>query len=186
MLAQLLSRTWWVFLIRGILAILFGVLTYFRPGMTLAALVLLFGAYSLADGVLSVLSAISGRTEIDHWWLLLFEGLVGIGVGVLTLFAPGVTTIALLFYIALRAVATGIVEIVAALRVRKEIEGEWLLVLTGLLSVLFGFSLLVRPAAGALAVLWLIATFAIAFGIVLILLAFTARGFAKRLKAARA
>ncbi len=186
MLSQLLTRTWWVFLIRGILAVLFGVLAYFQPGVTLAALVLLFGAYSLSDGVLSVLSAISGREEIDHWWLLLFEGLVGVAVGGLTLFAPGITTVALLFYIAVRAIAAGIVEIVTAIRVRKEIEGEWLLILAGILSVLFGVAVLARPAAGALAVLWLIATFAIAFGIVLILLAFKARGFANRWKGAHA
>jgi uncharacterized membrane protein HdeD (DUF308 family) len=186
MLAQLLTRTWWVFLIRGIFAIVFGVLAYFQSGTTLAALVLLFGAYSLADGVLSVFSAIGGRTEIDHWWLVLLEGLVGIGVGLVTLLVPGVTTIALLFYIAVRSIATGIVQIVAALRIRKEIEGEWLLIAAGLVSVLFGALLLAQPAAGALAVLWLIATFAIALGIVLVLLAFKARGFARRLKAAHA
>ncbi len=183
MLSQLLTRTWWMFLIRGILAVLFGVLAYFQPGVTLAALVLLFGAYSLADGVMTVISAISGREDVDHWWLLLLEGLVGIGVGGLTLFAPGVTTIALLFYIGVRAIATGIVQIVTALRIRKEIEGEWLLVAAGLLSVLFGVAFLARPAAGAVAVVWLIATFAIIFGIVLILVAFKARGFSKRLKA---
>jgi uncharacterized membrane protein HdeD (DUF308 family) len=186
MLSRLLSRAWWVFLIRGVLSILFGMLTYFRPGVTLAALVLLFGAFAMADGVLSVLAAISGRKELEHWWLVLLQGLVGIGVGVLTVVHPEVTAIALLFYIAVWAIARGVLEIAAAIRLRKEIEGEWSLVLAGIASVLFGVLLLAQPGAGALAVLWLIGAYAMLFGIVLIVLAFKARGFEKRLKEARA
>ena len=142
---------------------------------------LLFGAYSMADGVLGVWTAVAGRKEREHWWVLLLEGLVGIGVGLLTLFAPGVTTLALLFYIAIWAVATGVLEIVAAIRLRKEIEGEWLLVLGGLVSVGFGVLLMAQPGAGALAVLWLIAAYAVAFGVVLVILSFKARGFSQRL-----
>lgn len=186
MLSRLLSRAWWVFLLRGALAILFGVLTYFRPGVTLAALVLLFGAFALADGVLSLFAAVSGRKELEHWWLVLLQGLVGIGVGVLTLLHPEVTAIALLFYIAVWAIARGVLEIAAAIRLRKEIEGEWALALAGIASVLFGVLLLAQPGAGALAVLWLIATYAIFFGVVLIALGFKARGFEKRLEKARA
>lgn len=182
-LAAILSRNWWVLLLRGVLAIVFGVLTWFQPGISLAALVMLFGAYSMADGVLGVWSSIAGRKEKEHWWVLLLEGLVGIGVGVLTLFAPGLTALALLFYIAIWAVATGVLEIVAAIRLRKEIEGEWLLVLGGLVSVAFGVLLMARPGAGALAVVWLIASYAVAFGVILVILAWKARGFGRSLAA---
>jgi len=177
MLSRLLSRYWWVLLIRGIIAVLFGVLAYLRPGITLAALVLLFGAYAFADGILAVVAAIAGRKEREHWWVLLLEGLVGIAVGVITLRAPGVTAVALLFYIAAWAILTGILEIVAAIRLRKEIKGEWLMILGGLASVVFGLLLLARPGVGALTVIWLIAGYAVVFGIVLIVLAFKARSF---------
>ena len=183
-LAAILSRNWWVLLLRGIVAIIFGVLTWMQPGISLAALVLLFGAYSMADGILGAWTAVAGRKEHEHWWVLLLEGLVGIGVGVLTLFAPGVTALALLFYIAIWAVTTGVLEIVAAIRLRKEIEGEWLLVLGGLASVAFGVLLMARPGAGALAVLWIIAAYAVVFGAILVVLAFKARSFGRALAAA--
>lgn len=182
-LATILARNWWMLLLRGLIAIAFGVLTWFQPGISLASLVLLFGAYSMADGVLGAWTAIAGRKEREHWWVLLLEGLVGIGVGLLTFFAPQVTTLALLFYIAIWAVATGVLEIVAAIRLRKEIEGEWLLVLGGLASVGFGVLLMAQPGAGALALLWLIAAYAVAFGVVLVTLAFKARGFGQKLAA---
>jgi len=180
-LAAILSRNWWVLLLRGIVAIIFGALTWMQPGISLAALVLLFGAYSMADGILGAWTAVAGRKEHEHWWVLLLEGLVGIGVGVLTLFAPGVTALALLFYIAIWAVTTGVLEIVAAIRLRKEIEGEWLLVLGGLASVAFGVLLMARPGAGALAVLWIIAAYAVVFGAILVVLAFKARSFGRAL-----
>jgi uncharacterized membrane protein HdeD (DUF308 family) len=182
-LAAILSRNWWVLLLRGIVAIVFGVLAWLQPGISLAALVLLFGAYSMADGILGAWTAVAGRKEHEHWWVLLLEGLVGIGVGVLTLFAPGVTALALLFYIAIWAIATGVLEIVAAIRLRKEIEGEWLLVLGGLASVAFGVLLMARPGAGALAVLWIIAAYAVVFGVILVVLAFKARSFGRALAA---
>jgi uncharacterized membrane protein HdeD (DUF308 family) len=176
-LAGILFRNWWVLLLRGLAAIAFGALVWFQPGISLAALVLLFGAYSMADGILGVWTAIAGRKEHEHWWLLLLEGLLGIGVGVLTFLVPGITALALLFYIAVWAIATGVLEIVAAIRLRKEIEGEWLLILSGLASVVFGVLLMAQPGVGALAVLWLIATYAIVFGVLLVILAFKARSF---------
>jgi uncharacterized membrane protein HdeD (DUF308 family) len=185
-IAGILSRNWWVLLLRGVVAILFGAMTYLQPGISIASLVLLFGAYSMADGILGAYTAIAGRKEREHWWVLLLEGFVGIGIGILTLFAPGVTALALLFYIAVWAISTGLLEIVAAVRLRKEIEGEWLLVLGGLASVVFGVLLLANPGAGALTVVWLIGAYAIAFGVVLCLLAFKARSFGKNLAAGRA
>jgi len=176
-MAATLRRNWWVLLLRGIAAIAFGVLTWFEPGVTLAILVLLFGAYSLVDGVLGVWSALAARKEHDDWWLLLLVGLLGIGVGILTFFAPGLTAVGLLFYIAVWAIATGVLEIITAIRLRKQIEGEWLLILGGVVSVLFGVLLMAQPGAGALAVLWLIAGYAVVFGILLVVLAFKAKRF---------
>ncbi|HUL68401.1 MAG TPA: HdeD family acid-resistance protein [Burkholderiaceae bacterium] len=179
-LASILSRNWWVLLLRGLAAIAFGVLAWYLPGASLAALVLLFGVYALADGILGAWTAISGRKEHDDWWVLLLWALVGIGAGILTFVAPGITALALVFYIAVWSIATGVLEIVAAIRLRKEITGEWMLVLAGIISVVFGILLLAQPGAGALALVWLIATYAVIFGIVLVILAFKVRGFAGR------
>lgn len=176
-LASILSRGWWMLLLRGLAAIAFGLLLWLRPGISLATLILLFGAYSLADGILGVLTAFGGRADKEHFWPLLLHGLLGIGVGILTFMAPGLTALALLFYIAIRAIATGLLEIVTAIRLRKEIEGEWLFVLAGAASVLFGLILVARPGTGALAVLWLIGTYALVFGVLLVILAFRVRSF---------
>ena len=176
-LAGILRRTWWLLLLRGLMAIAFGVLSWVQPGISLAALVMLFGVYALIDGVAGVWASMAGHNDDGHWWVLLLWGVVGVGVGTLTLSAPGLTALALLFYIALWAVATGVLQIVAAVRLRKEIEGEWMLGLGGLASVAFGLVLMARPMAGAVALLWIIATYAIFFGLLLVVLAFKARRF---------
>lgn len=178
-LAGILRRTWWLLLLRGLMAIAFGILSWVQPGISLAALVMLFGVYALIDGLAGVWSSLAGHKDDGHWWVLLLWGVVGVGVGTLTLSAPGITALALLFYIALWAVATGVLQIVAAVRLRNEIEGEWLLALSGLASVAFGVVLMVRPMAGAIALLWIIATYAILFGILLVVLAFKARRFGR-------
>ena len=183
-LAAILHRGWWSLLLRGIVAIAFGVLTWLQPGISAAALVLLFGAFAFADGVLSTWTAIAGRADHEYWWLVLLRGLLGIGVGILAFVEPGVLALALLFYIAIWAIATGMLEIATAIRLRREIEGEWLLILSGLISVVFGVVLVAHPGAGALALLWLIASFAVVFGVVLVILAFKARGFARRVAGA--
>ncbi|HUL81770.1 MAG TPA: HdeD family acid-resistance protein [Gammaproteobacteria bacterium] len=178
-LAYILHRGWWLLLLRGVAAIAFGLLTWFQPGISLAALVLLFGAYSFADGVFSTWTALAGRAHNEYWWVLLLRGLLGIGIGILTFFEPGITALVLLFYIAIWAIATGMLEIAAAIRLRREIQGEWLLILSGAVSVVFGVVLVARPGAGALAVLWLIGSFAFVFGVLLVALALRARGFAR-------
>jgi uncharacterized membrane protein HdeD (DUF308 family) len=129
----------------------------------------------MADGIFAVWTAIAGAKDSEQWWLLLLVGLLGIGIGILTFVAPGVTALALLFYIAIWAIATGVLEIAAAIRLRKEIDNEWLLLLAGLASVVFGVMLAARPGAGALAVLWLIGSYAIVFGVLLLILAFRVR-----------
>ena len=180
-IATILARSWWRLLLRGLAAIAFGILTWLRPGISLAALVLLFGVYALVDGILGIWTALSGRHHQEYWWALLLSGLLGVGIGLLTFAAPGLTALGLLFYIAIWAIAKGLLEIVAAIRLRKEIRGEWLLILAGLASVLFGVLLVAQPGIGALAVLWLIAAYAVVYGIVLEVLAFKARSFERRL-----
>jgi uncharacterized membrane protein HdeD (DUF308 family) len=180
MLANILSRWWWMLLLRGVLWIAFGIIVLTQPGASLATFLLLFGAFVLVDGVANVVNGIGGRRENENWWLLLLAGLAGIGVGVLTLMNPGITTLALQFYIAIWAVAIGLLKIVGAIRLRKEIQGEIWFGLSGLLSVAFGIMLVAQPAAGALALLTVIGVFAVAFGVALVVLAFAARGFAKR------
>lgn len=176
-LASILNRSWWTLLLRGLAAIAFGVLIWVQPGISLSALVLLFGAYAMADGILAIWTAIAGGKDTDYRWVLLLEGLLGIGVGVLTFVAPAITALALLFYIAIWAIATGVLEIAAAIRLREEIKSEWLLILAGLASVVFGVLLAAQPGAGALTVLWLIASYAVVFGVLLVILAFKVRSF---------
>jgi len=167
---ELISKYWWVFLVRGIAAIVFGLLAFFQPGITLETLVLFFGAYALVDGIFSIIAAFGGRDSSEHWFLLLLEGLLGIAVGIMTWRSPGITAAALLLYIAAWALVTGVLEIVAAVRLRKEIEGEGWLALSGLLSILLGLFLMWAPGAGALGLVWAIGGYAVAFGIALILL----------------
>lgn len=167
-----LVRNWWIVLLRGVVAILFGLCAFVLPGITLAALVLLFGAYALIDGILGVVTAIRRHGTTDRWWVLLVEGLVSFAAGVLTLLWPAITALVLLWVIAAWALVTGVLEIVAAVRLRKAITGEWLLVLGGIASLAFGILLVVFPAAGALAVVWWIGAYALLFGVLLVALAF--------------
>ncbi|MGZ3433904.1 MAG: HdeD family acid-resistance protein, partial [Isosphaeraceae bacterium] len=134
------------------------------------------------DGVFAIAAAVVGTTVGMPWWALLLEGVCGIAVGVLTFAWPGITALVLLYLIAFWAVVTGVFEMVAAIRLRKEIHGEWLLALSGVLSVLFGVALVVNPAAGALAVVWLIGAYAIAFGVLLIALGFRLRNWLRRVR----
>lgn len=180
-LAYILHRGWWLLLLRGVVAIAFGLLTWFQPGISIGALVLLFGAFSFADGIFATWTAVAGRAHNEYWGMLLLRGLLGIGIGVLAFVEPGVLALALLFYIAIWAIATGVLEIAAAIRLRREIEGEWWLILSGLVSVIFGTVLVAHPGAGALALLWLIGSFAVVFGVLLVVLALKARGFAGRI-----
>jgi uncharacterized membrane protein HdeD (DUF308 family) len=169
-----LARNWWLILLRGICAILFGLLTFAWPGLTLITLVLLYGLFALFDGGLAIGAAITGGTPAPRWWLALV-GVLGIAAGAITLMWPGITGLVLLFFIAGWAIAAGVFEIVGAIRLRKEIEGEWLLIAAGVLSVLFGLLILAFPGAGALSLAFAIATFAIVYGILLV-------GFSLRLK----
>ena len=171
---HLLARYWWALALRGVFAVLFGLLTFFIPGITLLALVLLFGIYALLDGIFDIISAIRSP---GHHWAFVLEGIVGIAVGILTLMWPRITGLALLYLIAFWAIFTGVLEIIAGIRLRQMIANELLLILMGVLSLLFGFFIIIFPSAGALAIAFWIAAYALIFGIMLIALAFRLRSF---------
>ena len=185
MLATLMSRYWWVVLLRGVLAVVFGIVALTYPGMTLASLVLFFAAFALVDGISNVLHAFSGRKNNESWWVMLLEGLLGITFGVITFQAPAITAMVLLLYIGFWAVASGVLRIILAVRLRNEIEGEWWMVLGGLVSILFGFTMVARPAAGALAVLTLIGFWSIATGIFLVFVSFKVKSVGGKLGAVK-
>jgi uncharacterized membrane protein HdeD (DUF308 family) len=181
-----LARNWWALVLRGLAAILFGVLAFAWPGITLFVLVLFFGAYMLVDGIFAIVAAVRAAGEEDRWWLLLIQGTLGVLAGLVAIFWPGLTALALLYFIAAWAIVTGIMEIVAAIRLRREIEGEWALALSGALSVLFGVLLVVLPApAGLLSLVWLIGAYAVATGVLLLILAFRVRSEASKEAMAR-
>ena len=173
-----LARYWWVIVLRGVLAIAFGLGALAWPGLTLEVLVIFFGTFAFVTGVFLLVAGIAGRRDHEEWWLLALEGALGIAVGVLTYRAPGLTAVVLVLYIAAWALVSGAFQIAAAIRLRKEIEGEFWLGLGGVLSIVFGLILMVSPGTGALALVWLIGTWAIAFGAVAILLGFKLRGSA--------
>jgi uncharacterized membrane protein HdeD (DUF308 family) len=175
-----LGHNWGWIVLRGAAAVLFAVVAIAWPGLTLAALVIVWGAYALADGVLALIAAWQVRDQGRPFWSLLVVGLLGITAGVVTFLWPGITALALLMVIAAWALMMGIFQIVAAIRLRKAIEGEWLLGLSGLASVAFGVLMFVSPGAGALAVLSLIAAFALLFGALQIVLGFRLRSYAAR------
>jgi uncharacterized membrane protein HdeD (DUF308 family) len=164
-----LTQRWWAVTLRGIAALLFGLMALIWPGITLLALVVLFGVYALIDGIVALASAIIGsrRTWGSRWWLAV-EGAAGLIAGIVAFAWPAATTLVLLWLIAAWAIVTGMLEIIAAIRLRSEIRGEWLLAVGGSLSVLFGILLAVWPATGALALVMLIGGYAVALGAVLI------------------
>ena len=167
---EVLTRYWWAFIARGVLAVVFGVMVFVWPGITVTALIIVFGIYIFVNGVFLLVKAIGGWKARDDRWLLLFEGLLGIGIGVITFFAPGVTAIGLLFYIAAWSLATGILEIVGAIRLRKEIQGEVWWIFSGIVSILFAVLLMIFPGTGILALIWLLGIYAFVFGVILIVL----------------
>lgn len=172
----ILARNWWVFLLRGVAAVIFGILAIVWPLLTLQVLILPFGAYALVDGVFTVMAGIAAHEHNQRWWVLLLHGMAGIIVGVITFFWPGLTALVLLYFIAAWAIITGVTEIVAAIQLRRIIENEWLMILTGIASLIFGLILFIFPGAGALSLVWLIGVYSIIFGLLLIFLSLRLRG----------
>lgn len=172
---QTIARNWWMLLIRGIAAVLFGIAILIAPSIALTMLVLLWGAYAVVDGIFAVVMGIQGQPAYANRWLTILEGVVSIAAGVIAFIWPGITAMALLYVIAAWAVITGILEVIAAIQLRKEITGEFWLGLSGVLSVVFGVLLFVYPSAGILSILWLLAIYLIVFGGSMIFLSFRLR-----------
>jgi uncharacterized membrane protein HdeD (DUF308 family) len=174
-----LARNWWSLVIRGIVAILVGVITFVWPGITLGALILLFGAYALLDGIFATIGAWKAARAHERWGALVFEGIAGIGASAVTVVLPGITALVLVYVIAAWAVVTGSLEIMAAMRLRKYISGEWLLILSGVASILFGILAIVIPLVGALAIALGFGIYAIVFGALLVSLGFRLRSWTR-------
>lgn len=172
-----LKLNWWLLALRGLVAVLFGVLAFIWPGVTLLTLVWLFGAFALVNGFLSLVLAAKAPKGYPRLGSLILGGLLGILAGLLTFVMPGITALGLLILIAIWAIVTGVMEMVAAIRLRQIITNEWLLILAGIASVAFGVILLLRPAAGALVLIWWIGAWALIFGILMIALAFRMRNW---------
>lgn len=172
---SVLARNWGLVALRGVAGIVFGLLTLFNPAVTLTVLVLLFGGYSLVDGVFTAVAAVLHRQAEPSWPSLLVSGIVGVAIGVVTFGWPDVTALALLLVIAAWAIAIGLGEIVAAIRLRQLIRGEWILMLAGVLSVLFGVALFLFPGRGAVAIVLWIGAFATVEGILRVALTFRLR-----------
>lgn len=172
-----LARHWWTVALRGVIAILFGIAALARPGVAVLALVVLFGIYVLIDGVLAIATAIWAAGRRLRWWPFAVEGLVGVAIGIATFAWPAITAVALVLLIGWWSLVTGVFEIIAAVRLRDLIRGEWLLALSGALSLLVGVLLLVFPAVGAVSVVWVIGLYALVFGVLLLTLGIRLRNF---------
>ena len=163
-----LTRNWWAVVLRGIVAIIFGILALIFPGHVLVALVLIFGIYAILDGIFNIVAAIRAAEHQARWFTLLIEGIVSILAGIIAFFFTGLAALALLYLIGAWAVVTGVVEIASAIRLRREITNEWLLILSGALSIIFGIVMFIFTGAAALALVWVIGVYAILFGAMLI------------------
>jgi uncharacterized membrane protein HdeD (DUF308 family) len=177
-----LTQNWWLVVLRGVAGILFGIAAFVWPGPTLFVLVTLFGLYALVDGFIAVATGIGHTKDSPRWWVFLLEGLVGIVAGVIALIWPAVTTLALLSMIAVWSIITGILEIIAAIRLRRAITNEWMLALGGILSVALGIVLILQPLAGILVIVWTIGAYAMIFGVLWIILGFHLRSVDKTLR----
>lgn len=176
-MATLLARKWWALALRGLAALIFGLLMFVWPLISLEVLVLFFGGYAMADGLLSIVATAKAQVNSRRWWSLLVGGVLSFIIGLLTFIWPGITALVLLYLIAFRAILLGVFEVAAAIRLRRLFKGEWLLAIGGVISILFGLILLIYPAAGAIAVVWLIGLYSLVAGITLLALAFKLRSF---------
>ncbi len=178
---ELMARSWWVHVLRGIAAIVFGVVALLWPSLTVGAMVIVFGVFAIVDGVADLAGAfVLSRTGGESRLIRGLLGLVSIGAGIVAFVWPGLTALALLYIVAIWAIVIGIGEIVAAIRLREAIEGEWLLGLSGLLAVVFGVIAIIFPGSGILALTWLVGAYAILFGVTLVAVGFELRSWASR------
>jgi uncharacterized membrane protein HdeD (DUF308 family) len=175
-MVHVLARNWWALLIRGIAAVIFGILAFAWPGATLFVICILFGAYAFVDGVFAIVAAVRAAQAHERWWPFVIEGIVGLAIAAVTFYDISITFLALYFTVAVWAFVTGILEIAAGIQLRKSIANEFLLILAGLASIVFGIFMFWHPIAATVAIIWIIATYAIVFGIIMIALAFRLRG----------
>jgi uncharacterized membrane protein HdeD (DUF308 family) len=174
-----LVKNWWSLVVRGVIAIILGILAFVWPGITLMALAFLFAGYALLDGALSLAGAVRAAEAHGRWGALLFEGIVGILAAFITVLWPAITALALVFIIAAWAIITGVAEIAAAIRLRRHIHGEWLLALAGVVSILFGVLVAAMPLAGAVVIAWWVGAYLVVFGVMLVALGFRLRNWAR-------
>ena len=174
-MSTVLSRNWWAVAVRGACALLLGLFGLLVPGVTLVALIWLFGAYALVDGVFAIIASVRAAERHERWWPTLLEGVAGVLAGLLTFAWPGMTAILLVYMIGGWAVVTGVLKIVAAVRLRRSIRGELIFILNGIISVVFGLFLLALPAIGIIAIVWWVAGYAMFRGLMLIALGFRLR-----------
>ena len=173
--AETLVRNWWLFTLRGVLAILFGLLALIFPGPTMLSLVILFSAYMLVDGIFGIISAVRAiRRKEDRWALLIFEGLIDIAVGILAFLWPGITVLAFVLLVGAWAIVTGALMTVVGFRLNVS-HGRWWLVLSAVLSLTFGTLLVITPLIGAIVLTWWIGAYALAFGVALVIFSFKLR-----------
>jgi uncharacterized membrane protein HdeD (DUF308 family) len=170
-----ICRKWWILLVRGLAAIALGVCAIVWPGITLLALVFLFGAFTTIDGVMSIWLGIRGEPDGSIWWAMILLGALAIIAGIIAFAWPGLTLLVFLAIIAASAIVRGVLEIVAAIMLRKEIKGEWLLALSGALSIVFGGLLIYRPDVGLVALALLFGAYTIALGILAVALSLKLR-----------
>jgi uncharacterized membrane protein HdeD (DUF308 family) len=176
-----LANNWWTFVLRGVFALIFGVIAFVYPGPTILSLTYVFGFYALLDGIFALVAAWNFRSS-NRVWVLLLEGLLSLAAGVIAFVSPGITALVLLMVIAGWAILTGILEIVAAIRLRQEIENEVWLGLAGLASIIFGVLLVIWPGSGLVTISWLVGFYAITFGISMLMIGFRLQGLNKSIK----
>jgi uncharacterized membrane protein HdeD (DUF308 family) len=171
------NSNWWALGLRALAAILLGVIALALPGPTLAAIVIVFGIYAITDGVLAIIAAIRGIRRKERWGAMLFEGIIGIVAGVIALVWPGIGALALTYLVAGWALATGAFEIAAAIRLRKIMTGEWLLMIAGILSIVLAVLVAAFPGVGALTLVWWLGAYALAYGVISLVLALRVRSW---------
>lgn len=174
---MLLAKNWWAFLLRGILALIFGVVALLYPGSAFVSLVLIFGAFAFVNGLFAIIAAFTANAKTENWWWLIFEGVIGLAVGIFTIFQPVAMGEAWLLLIAAWAIVTGVLEIITAIRIRKLITGEFWLILGGLASIIFGLLVAFFPLTGAIAIGAIVGVYAIIIGVTFIALSLGLKKF---------
>ena len=177
MMSDVLSASWGLLALRGIAAVVFGVFAVLLPGITLLWLVALFAAYAIFTGVVSIAVAMRSRRHENDWWIQLLLGLVAVAGGIAALFYPDITALTLVFIIGFTALFTGVLDLAAAIRLRRQIRNEWVLAASGLVSIIFGVLVILFPGAGALALVGIIGAYGFLTGVLLLAIAIRARGW---------